>query len=187
MINNSIIFNLLNTITIIKKAFTMSFNRILICLCLVFISSTSIAQDWPVPKFHYIVEVEGGISGQFQEVSGLDTEIEAIEYRHGDNPQFSTAKTPGLTKESDITLKRGTINGDIAFYEWFNEVQMNTIERKTVIIKLINENGEPEITWTLTNAFPRKVQGTDLNSSSSEVAFESLILGYEGISINEND
>ena len=50
------------------------------------------AQDniWPLPKFHFKVEVEGGISASFQEVSGLDTEVDVVEYRHGDSPEFST-------------------------------------------------------------------------------------------------
>ena len=66
-------------------------------------------------------------------------------------------------------------------YEWFNSIAMNTIERKTVIISLLNETGDAEIIWTLTNAFPMKVVGTDLNSSSSEVAVEELVLAHEGI------
>jgi phage tail-like protein len=136
---------------------------------------------WPLPKFHFAVEIEGGLEASFQEVSGLDTEVDVIEYRHGDSPVFSTIKMPGLRKGSDVTLKKGHFTGDIKLFTWFNEIKMNTIERKTVIIKLLNENGEPEIIWTLTNAFPKQVQGTDLNSSSSEVAVESIVLAHEGI------
>ncbi|MDP4679213.1 MAG: phage tail protein [Cyclobacteriaceae bacterium] len=141
------------------------------------------AQDnvWPLPKFHFKVEIDGGFEGSFQEVSGLDTEVDIIEYRHGDSPEFSTIKMPGLRKSSDISLKKGTFTGDIEFFTWFNEIQMNTIERKTVTIMLLNEKGEAEIIWTLTNAFPMKVVGTDLNSSSSEVAVEELVLAHEGI------
>jgi phage tail-like protein len=141
------------------------------------------AQDniWPLPKFHFKVEVEGGIAASFQEVSGLDTEVDVIEYRHGDSPEFSTIKMPGLRKASDVTLKKGTFTGDVSFYDWYNEILMNTIERKTVQIMLLNEKGESEIIWTLTNAFPKQVQGTDLNSSSSDVAVETLVLAHEGL------
>jgi phage tail-like protein len=141
------------------------------------------AQDniWPLPKFHFKVEVEGGIAASFQEVSGLDTEVDVIEYRHGDSPEFSTIKMPGLRKGSDVTLKKGTFTGDVSFYDWYNEILMNTIERKTVQIMLLNEKGESEIIWTLTNAFPKQVQGTDLNSSSSDVAVETLVLAHEGL------
>ena len=111
----------------------------------------------------------------------MDADVDVIEYRHGDSPEFSTIKMPGLRKSSDISLKKGTFTGDIKMYEWFNSIAMNTIERKTVIISLLNEAGEAEIVWTLTNAFPMKVVGTDLNSSSSEVAVEELVLAHEGI------
>ena len=141
------------------------------------------AQDniWPLPKFHFKVEVEGGITASFQEVSGLDSEVDVTDYRHGDSPEFSLIKMPGLMKGSDVTLKKGTFTGDVAFFDWFNENQLNTIERKTVQIMLLNEKGESEIIWTLTNAFPKKVSGTDLNSTSSDVAVESLVLVHEGI------
>ncbi|HAW21480.1 MAG TPA: phage tail protein [Flavobacteriales bacterium] len=143
------------------------------------------AQDniWPLPKFHFKVEVEGGISASFQEVSGLDTEVDVVEYRHGDSPEFSTIKMPGLRKASDVTLKKGTFTGDVDFYDWYGETLMNTIERRTVTIMLLNESGDAEIIWTLTNAFPKQVQGTDLNSSSSDVAVESLVLAHEGLVI----
>jgi phage tail-like protein len=138
---------------------------------------------WPLPKFHFKVEVEGGISASFQEVSGLDTEVDVVEYRHGDSPEFSTIKMPGLRKSSDVTLKKGTFTGDIGFYDWFVQNNMNTIERRTVQIMLLNEGGDAEIIWTLTNAFPKQVQGTDLNSQSSDVAVETLVLAHEGLAI----
>lgn len=143
------------------------------------------AQDniWPLPKFHFKVEVEGGLTASFQEVSGLDTEVDVMEYRHGDSPEFSTIKMPGLRKPSDVTLKKGMFTGDIEFFDWFSEIQMNTIMRRTVQIILLNESGDAEIIWTLTNAFPKQIQGTDLNSSSSDVAVETLVLAHEGLAI----
>ena len=137
-------------------------------------------QYWPLPKFHFKLEVDD-LEANFQEITGMDAEVDVIEYRHGDSPEFSTIKMPGLRKSSDISLKKGTFTGDIKMYEWFNSIAMNTIERKTVIISLLNEAGDAEIIWTLTNAFPMKVVGTDLNSSSSEVAVEELVLAHEGI------
>jgi len=49
------------------------------------------AQDavWPLPKFYFTVSLGSQDSTvSFQEVSGLDTETQPIEYRHGDNPVF---------------------------------------------------------------------------------------------------
>lgn len=138
---------------------------------------------WPLPKFHFRVEIEGGLTASFQEVSGLDSEVDVVEYRHGDSPEFSTIKMPGLRKSSDVTLKKGMFSGDVEFFEWFNENNMNTILRRTVQVMLLNESGDAEIIWTLANAFPKQVQGTDLSSQSSDVAVETLVLTHEGLEI----
>lgn len=144
------------------------------------------AQDniWPLPKFYFKVEVDGGMAASFQEVSGLDIETDVFEYRHGDSPNFSTIKMPGLRKSSDVTLKKGIFTTDVKFFDWFNEIKLNTIERKTVTIMLLNESGDSEIVWTLANAFPKQVQGTDLNSTSSDAAIETLVLAHEGLTVS---
>ncbi len=139
--------------------------------------------NWPLPKFYFKVKVDGGMEASFQDVSGFDVETDVTEYRHGDNPVFSKIKMPGMRKYGDITLKKGTFTKDIKFFEWINKVKLNTIERKTVTIMLLNESGGSEIVWTLTNAFPKKVSGTDLNSGSSDAAIETLVLAHEGLAI----
>ena len=50
-------------------------------------------QEYPLPKFHFIVEWGGSKAG-FTEVSGLDVETEAIEYRDGASPELSKRKQP---------------------------------------------------------------------------------------------
>ena len=39
-------------------------------------------QYWPLPKFYFSVDIGEYTDLPFQEVSGLDIETEAIEYRH---------------------------------------------------------------------------------------------------------
>ena len=46
--------------------------------------------NWPLPKFYFKVDFGGDSDSAFQEVSGLDTETQIIEYRHGNSPEFST-------------------------------------------------------------------------------------------------
>ena len=71
--------------------------------------------EYPLPKFHFQVEWGGARIG-FTEVSGLDVETEAIEYREGNSPQYHKLKMPGMQKYSNITMKRGTFQGDNDFY-----------------------------------------------------------------------
>ena len=139
---------------------------------------------WPLPKFHFSVEVSNGkLKANFQEVSGLDVEAQVIEYRHGDSKEFSTIKMPGIKKYGNITLKKGVFKSDNLFWNWFNEIKMNTIQRESITIKLLDEEGKPTMTWTLTNAWPTKITGTDMKSDGNEVAVETLEIAHEKLII----
>ncbi|GAA5521923.1 phage tail protein [Aliifodinibius salicampi] len=138
--------------------------------------------DYPLVKFHFQVEW-GGTKIGFSEVSGLNVETEPIEYRHGASPEFTKTKMPGLQKYSNITLKRGSFQSDNEFYEWWNTIRLNTIERRDITISLLNEEHEPLITWKVKNAWPIKVESTDLKADGNEVAIESMELAHEGLTI----
>ena len=140
------------------------------------------ATNYPLVKFHFQVEW-GGTKIGFTEVSGLDVETEVIEYRHGASPEYSKVKMPGMQKYSNITLKRGTFATDNEYFNWWNTVKLNTIERRDITISLLNEEHEPVITWKVKNAWPSKVQPTDLKADGNEVAIESLELVHEGLTI----
>lgn len=145
-------------------------------------------QIWPLPKFHFSVEVDGfPKSLGFKEVSGLDAEVSLIEYRHGNSKEFSKIKMPGMKKYSDITLKKAVFDKDNHFFDWFNQIQMNTIERKTIVIKLLDEQGNPTMIWELNNAFPMKITGTSLDSEDDGApAIEELTLAHEGLTVKNS-
>ncbi|KTB84752.1 phage tail protein [Pseudomonas syringae] len=135
---------------------------------------------WPMPKFRF--EVDFGSQWTkiaFQEVSGMDKEVQPIEYRHSNSPQFSTVKMPGLVKYGNITMKRGVFVHDNKFWEWMTEIQMNTVLRRTVLIKLLDEGGKVTMQWQLLNAWPTKITGTDLKSDSNEVAVDTIEIAHE--------
>ena len=143
------------------------------------------AQDevWPLPKFYFNIDLGDGKTQGFSEISGLESETKAIEYRHGDSTVFAPIKMPGLRSVGNVTLKKGVFTKDSIFWTWFNESQLNIIKRRTVIINLLNEKASPMMTWTLTNAFPVKMQATDLKSDASEVAIETLEIAYETLTV----
>jgi len=142
--------------------------------------SAQSASVWPLPKFHFMVDVAGNEIA-FQEVSGLDMETEPLEYRAGNSKEFSKVKMPGMVKYSNITLKKGMFKGDKAFFDWFKSVNMNVIERKAMTIKLLDESHAPVVTWKVKNAFPVKLSGTDLKAEGNEIAIETLEVAHEGL------
>jgi phage tail-like protein len=140
------------------------------------------ATTYPIVKFHFQVEW-GGTKIGFTEVSGLDVETEIVEYREGANPEYSKIKMPGMQKFSNITMKRGTFASDNEYYTWWNTVKLNTIERRDITISLLNEEHEPVVTWKVKNAWPAKIQSTDLKADGNEVAIESMEIAHEGLTI----
>jgi len=138
--------------------------------------------DYPLVKFHFQVDW-GGTKIGFTEVSGLDVETEVVEYRVGSSPEYSKTKMPGMQKFSNITLKRGTFKSDNDYFKWWNTVKLNTIERRDVTISLLNEEHAPVVTWKVKNAWPTKIQSTDLKADGNEVAIESMEIVHEGLTI----
>jgi phage tail-like protein len=145
-------------------------------------------KNYPLPKFHFQVEWGEDRFG-FTEVSGLDFETEVIEYREGNSPTYHKTKQPGLTKYANVSLKRGTFLGDFKYFELWKKTMMfqegAEKYRRDITIKLLDEEHKPIITWSLSKAWPSKVQSTNLKADANEVAIESMDLVHEGLKIVE--
>lgn len=140
------------------------------------------ATEYPMVKFHFLVEW-GGTKIGFTEVSGLDVETEVVEYRHGASPEYFKTKMPGMQKYSNITLKRGTFASDNEYFDWWNTVKLNKIERRDITISLLNEEHSPVVVWKVKNAWPTKIKSTDLKAEGNEVAIETMELAHEGLTV----
>ncbi len=165
--------------------FVLLFLLIVILLILIFIfiiKPLLMSTQNIMNRYHFRVEW-GGTRIGFMEVSGLDIEIEAVSFREGSSPEDSSRKLPGLRKFSNITLKRGIVAGDNDFFNWINTKRIGTIERRDVVISLLNENHEPVVTWKVHNAFPVHYYGPVLLSNDGNPAIETLVLTHEGITI----
>ena len=138
--------------------------------------------DYPLPVFHFQVQW-GGTNLGFAEVGGLNIENQLIEYRDGLSPEYSSIKMTGIPKYGNITLKRGVLPSDNEFFDWLNTTKLNTVERRDIIISLLNEKHEPVMTWKAVNAFPVKIDGPALKATGNEVAIESIEIAHEGLTI----
>jgi phage tail-like protein len=140
---------------------------------------------YPLPVFHFRVDW-GGTQIAFSEVTGLNAEVQVIEYRDGASPEFSSIKMSGLKKYGNITLKRGVVAGDNEYFAWVNAIKMNQPERRDIIISLLNEEHQPVMTWKVVNAWPTKITSPDLKASGNEAAIETLEIAHEGVTIENN-
>lgn len=141
---------------------------------------------WPMPKFRFEVDLGTELKGvAFQEVTGMDVEAQIIEYRQSNSPLFSTEKMPGISKYGNVTMKRGVFVNDNSFWNWHAEIKMNTVKRRTILIKLLDELGKVAMQWSLSNAWPTKITSTDLKSDGNEVAIDTIEIAHEKLTITK--
>ena len=138
---------------------------------------------WPLPSFSFQVTWGTQTKIPFQEVSGLDTETQILEYRHSNSPAYSTIKMPGIKKFGNVTMKRGIFVKDNSFWAWYSQITMNTIKRIGVVVQLLDEKSNPPMTWTLTNAWPTKISSPTMKSDGNEVAIQTIEIAHEGLVI----
>ncbi len=138
---------------------------------------------WPLPSFSFQVTWGTQTKIPFQEVSGLDTETQILEYRHSNSPAYSTIKMPGIKKFGNVTMKRGIFVKDNSFWAWYSQITMNTIKRIGVVVQLLDEKSNPTMTWTLTNAWPTKISSPTMKSDGNEVAIQTIEIAHEGLVI----
>jgi phage tail-like protein len=133
---------------------------------------------YPMPVYQFRVQV-GGETMSFAEVSGLTVDYEMTTYKESATSGLGPVvmRMPGQIKEVHITLKRGIVQGSAAFlYEWINTTQYNLVEKKDITISLLDELGQPRLTWVAINAFPNKLDMPTFDAKSNDVAIETLAL-----------
>lgn len=112
------------------------------------------------------------LTGNFSAVSGLGAEIEYEEFREGGNFTKQIILPTGV-KHSNIVLSRGT-----ALVEpltiWFNSVQAGMHLRYPMIITMMDSKRTPVKIWTVLDAMPIKVDYSELNAMSGEVAITTI-------------
>lgn len=140
--------------------------------------STATKPD-PYRSFRFRVEIDGLISAQASEVSGLVVETETEPYEEGGVNDF-VHQFAKRTKYQPITLKRGITDLD-EMWRWYQDVVNGNFERKSGSIILMDESGNDTWRWDVADAYPVKWSGPELKADSSVVAFETIELAHNGI------
>lgn len=136
---------------------------------------------YPPVSFHFNVEFSGitaqEFDMQFQSVSGLTAELDVEELAEGGENRFKHT-LPVKSKYSNLVLKRGIVI-DSKLIDWCKKA-IEDFEFKPIdlTIKLLNENHEPLLSWSVVNAIPVKWEVDEFNAMESKVMVESLELKY---------
>ena len=149
-----------------------------------------IKQNYPFPAYNYRVEIAGE-TVSFSNVSGLSIGFEAHTYKEspsaGDKAGPVVMRMPAQQADVKITLKKGLVKSKsmTTLYKWIRDIKINQIEKKDILIHLLDEAGGPIITWNVINAFPTKLDAPSFDATSNDVAIETMELTADNILISE--
>lgn len=122
------------------------------------------------------------VDNAFQEVSGLSVEMETEPIAEGGENRF-THKLPKKTKYQNLVLKRGLVTSVSGFTAWCMKTMgsnlSTAIEPKNISVSLLNEKGFPSMVWLFINAYPVKVQVSDLQAMENKIAVETMEFCYQ--------
>ena len=138
----------------------------------------------PLVHFQFRVKIDN-MELRFQEVAGINTEAQKIEYRGGNSKVYSTVKMPGIQKSSNATFKKGIVPNSKKIMDYLGQIKMNTITRSNITVELLDEQNNATMTWILANAWIVKISGTDVKSEGNEISIESMEIVHEGISLKK--
>lgn len=142
--------------------------------------------DYPVPAFHFQVRFTSPkiADTSFQEVSGLTQELEVEEVAEGGENSF-VHKLPSRLKVSNLVLKRGVALIASPLVQWCKASieggLAKPIEPKNLLVFLLNEDGAPARTWSVSNAYPVKVDVGPFDAVKGEVAIEQIELAHSAL------
>jgi phage tail-like protein len=145
-------------------------------------------RDRPYAPFNFLVDLgDGNTEGPdagFLEVGAIGMETAVIEYRNGNSRENQVIKLTGLTKVSDVTLKRGVI-GSLKLYQWLNQIRNGDPNAlRTVTVQLMSEDHTAVVqTWKLLRARIIKHSSGPLNAKGNDVAIEEVVLSCERLEI----
>ena len=120
----------------------------------------------------------------FSEVSGLEITMEPKVIAVG-GQNCGEIQRVGLIRYSPIVLKRG-VTKDTGLWKWFDDTTRGSEYGMRVQgeIKVLGvDKVEPILTWKLNNVLPTRFKGSDLSSTSSQIAIEELTLVHEGLTM----
>ncbi|MFZ5961676.1 phage tail protein [Thalassococcus sp. BH17M4-6] len=133
----------------------------------------------PLLQINFLLEIDGITRGAFTEVSGLTAEQETVDYREGSEDTV-VRKLPGLKTFTNIMLKRGWTQ-DAELWEWRKTTIDGVTERKAGAIIVLDEARQEALRFSFREGWICKWEGPQLNSTTNEVAIESIEICHEGL------
>lgn len=134
----------------------------------------------PPSAFYFSVKFNGfdQMDTSFQEVTGLKVTISTIEKKEGGDNNF-VHHLPTPPKYENLVLKRCLLYNS-KLDRWCRDaIEDFRFDPKDLKVALLGANGGILASWTIIKAFPISWELSALNSTSNQLAIETLTLKYQ--------
>jgi len=148
---------------------------------------------YPPPAFAFSVAIVPGptssgtptaIDAAFNEVSGLDPHVEIEEVIEGGVNGY-VHQLPGVTKHSNLVLKRGYVTQASTLAQWAAQTVGSTlaqaIQPQALMVSLLGPNAQPAASWTFQNAWPVKWDVSGFSATRNDFLTETLEIAYSTV------
>jgi phage tail-like protein len=145
---------------------------------------------YPLPAFYFTLRVlhkpgieipHSEIDASFQEISGIAAELDTESVVEGGENRF-VHRLPKQPKYPNLVLKRGVTAKESFLAEWTAKTLASDltspIQPHDLMVTLLNERGDPAMTWTFANAYPVKYGVSALSSQEDKILIETLEFVY---------
>jgi phage tail-like protein len=131
--------------------------------------------------YHFSIEIDGVAIAQFQEVSGISSEVDVIELKENTKDgKYVIHKLPGNRKPPSITLKRAK-NSSKDLWDWHEKIFQGKVKeaRKNGSVVLYDYEHAEVGRYNFLNAWPSKVTMSSLKAGSNEILMEEVTIVCE--------
>ncbi|EGV18810.1 phage tail protein [Thiocapsa marina] len=139
---------------------------------------------YPPVGFHFTAAIGSygaGVDASFAEVSGLSTELGVFEINEG-GVNTHAHRVPDRGRSGNLVLKRGLVLAASPLFLWCKETLEGGLGRRVqvqdVVVSLLNDRGNPTLSWIVSRAWPVKCSIADFNAMEGRVVTETLELAY---------
>ncbi len=144
----------------------------------------AIFKNNPYGGFNFTVVVEGSEPAAFSTVDRADrrNRRRRIPRRQRPHQPAAAGRGPDQVHEPGAEARRGQL---ARLWEWFDQVRQGTLDRRNIVVTLLNEERQPVVVWKLRRCLPIKYVGPTLSAAESDVAIEEIELAVEGLEIEQ--
>lgn len=140
------------------------------------------ADQQPVNATRFRVVKDGRDVAGVMSVLGLDSSVAILEWRNGDARVPYLLKIPGVARTSNIVIRMQTTGAGVAdMWNWYKQARNGTIDKRDIVITLMNQRNEPVVNYKLYKSWPCAWHGPELDAETNATAYEDYELAIEDI------